>query len=361
MESEFLINDIRVIKDFRTTTLSGYKKTEVKKELIKSLKESEIEPACYWSSELVCSGFLTDLWDIIISIYCKHIHLGNPSISLYLEKRIENFKEIIKSGYIGDELALINNSKIRQIFCEIICILTFTNKKHRLEEVKISPEYFDMTNIKSKLRAPDISYGEIAFKDEDPKELFLAVNELSFNLSNKGKNSLLACFWIEWIMEYKRIRIQKKQKCLCQRRLFSNVDEKMQKEVDWLVWDIIIEIADKKPDKRVKNIVKSLCSLYSLKFTNSIFRGRKFVMYFAVTFLNENQAFSNEITDLDMRKKIKNICSNVNNVYKQIKEKEQTPSTDYLFMDIGGRGNLEKTREKLDKMSKIGDEFVPRI
>ena len=360
MENEFIINDVRIAKDFRTTTLGGYKKTEVKKELIKSLKESEIEPSCYWSAELICSGFYSDLWDIIISVYCKHIHLGNPTMAIYLDKRIQNFKEIVKGGYIGDELAMRNNSKIRQIFCEIICIISLSNKKSKLEEIKISPEYFDMTNIKSKLRAPDISYGEIAFKSEDPKELFLAVNELSYNLSKHGKNPLLACFWIEWIMEYKKIRSQKKQKCICQRRLFCH-DEKMQKEVDWLVWDILIEIANKKPDKRIKSIIQSLCSLYSLKFTNTIYRQRKFVMYFAVTFLIENPAFSNEITNSDMKGKIKNVCSGINNVYKQIKEKEQGAATDYLFIDVGGKKNLEKTREKLDKMSEISESFIPRI
>jgi hypothetical protein len=361
MDLECIINDIREAKEFRTTTLCGYKKSEVKKELIKSIKESEIEPACYWSAELVCSGFYSDLWDVIICVFTMHIHVGNPALTIYLEKRVVNFKEIVTNGYTGNELAMRNNSKIRQIFCEIVCILSLTNKKHRLEEIKVSPEYFDMTNIKTKLRAPDISYGEIVFKEGDPKELYMAVNELSFNISKEGKNTLLACFWIEWIMEYRKIRTQKKQKCVCEKRLFAPVDEKCQNEVEWIIWDLFLKIANKHTDKRLHSIVRSLCSLYSLKYSAGSYKKRKFVMYFVVSMLVDNPTFSNEFATNETKRSIKNVCSGINNVYKQIKEKEQTSETGYSLSDLSGKGNIDKTQEKLDRIAQMNETFIPRI
>jgi hypothetical protein len=347
---EFQINDIRSISEFKGESFSKYKKTDVRKELLNCMLDGKIEHACNWGAELICAGQFLDLWDIILTFLGKHVHLANPKLAIYLEMRYEKFKQIISSGYVDDILRLRNNPQIRALFAEIICILCNTNKKHSFQGIKINKEEeYDMTHMSNKLKAPSVSYAQSVYRKEDPKELFISINEFAYHISSESNNSLQACFWLEWIMEFQKICANKKEKCVCERRSNIPVEDKFQMDPIWIIWEIILKQSNEKDSIKSK-ILNSILKLYCLKYTPGVKKRRRYLIYYAISIITEKYDTKIEITkDKEL---VENVVKKINAIYKHIKKNEMGPKVDYLMTDVR-KSNLEKTIDKLQMLNKF--------
>lgn len=355
VENNTAINDIREPGSFKGISFSGYKKTEVKTQLIKNISKSKIEPACYWCAELICAGHYSDIWETILYYVGKHIHIGNTKIVIYLERRYEVFKNIMHQGFYLNELQLRNNKTIRNLFAEIIFVLSKSPKKHSFESIKINRvEEFDITQMPERLKATSMKFVEDFFTKEDPKELFIAMNELAFHISDESRNMLSACYWIEWLIDFEVICKKRKEPCLCKRRNYP-VDNKMQKDIIWLVWDILIENSKKKGAYKEK-IMLSLLKLFCIKYTTGLCKKRRYLLYFAVALLTEHFEVQPEMfADKDL---LRGILDNIGLVYKQIKKSEVSPNTDYLFHNVDNEKNFENTVKKIEMINQM--DFLPR-
>lgn len=344
------INDIRQSSEFNGISFSRFKKTHVKKEMLKNLISSRVEPACYWAGELICAGHYIDVWELIILFVTKYIHLGNPKLPMYISIRIGAFKDLA-SSHLGDELNLRNNFKIRQLFAEMISTLCYTKKNHAYEIVKIKKrEEFSMEAMKTMLKAPNVSYAGLAFKTEDPKELFIAINEFSYHLSEESKNSFIACYWLEWLIEFDMTCKKNKQSCISERRSFANVDEKYKKDSIWIVWELINYVAQRKNCPVIIKIIESLLEMFCLKYTSSVKRKRKYILYNCISLLNEPCDLTVPIWN--DKAQILRVSQKINVIYKEIKKNEVSPEISNIIAPPE-RTNLNKTIEKLELMNKI--------
>ena len=355
-----LINDIR--DTFKNITFSKFQKSKARDELIKSLCDEKIENACYWSAEFICSGHYLELWDIILYFVYKYIHNGNPKLALYLNMRYNNFETIINNGYSQNILVLRNNDKIRKLFCEIICVLCYSLKKNVICEIKLDKhESFDISSMSERFKAPNISYIEYILKDDDPKELIIPINELVYNLINK--NIINVYYWLEWIIEYENICKKKKKKCACENRSFA--PKGSTHDIIWIIWDILLYYSDPSLTSRTYNlhnnnnnnnneikykIIKSLLELFVIKYSNSVKKKRKYIMYFAFALLIEHNPINSAI--ITYPEKIEAIVSKIDNIYKDIKKNEISPKTDYLFTNLN-KSNIEKTMEKIELINNF--------
>lgn len=346
------INDVRTSPEFKGISFSKFKKTDVRKQLSENMLKGKIEPACYWSAELICAGHYIDVWETILHYIGKHIHLGNPKIVLYLQMRYDIFKNIMTQGHYIDELQLRNNIQLRKLFAEIISTVTLSNKKNSFEPIKINrEEEFDMTQMTERLKAPSVKYIEPIFKKEDPKELFIAVNEFAYNICNERKNMLSACYWIEWVVEFDAICKKRKEFCYCERRQFINVEKKYSRDIIWILWDALLYYNSLLNNTYINKLMDALLTLFSIKYTTASCKKRRYLLYFAVAILTENVPTGIELTT--NKGVIQNVVEKINQVYKQIKKNEESPNTEYLFANLEKQNNFEKSIKKMELLNNM--------
>ena len=203
-----------------------------------------------------------------------------------------------------------------------------------------------------KLKAPNVSYASAAFLSGDPKELFIAINEFAFHISKDSKNSLLASYWLEWIMEFEHLCKIKKQKCVGERRSSMPVESKFQMDPIWIVWELILGQSKQAQDPLIPKIMQSLLKLYCLRYTDGIKKKRRYLIYFAICLLTEPVVMTQEM--VANKDTIEAVVKKIDTVYKQVKKNEIAPKTDYLNGSVGGaKTDLDKTIEKMDKLNSM--------
>ena len=350
------IADKRTIKEFKGITFSKYKKSDAKKELLNNLNNSRIEPSCYWAAEYICAGHYADLWEILILFTSKFIHVGNPKLPIYLELRIESFKQILNTGYQENILKMRNSTKIRKLFGEIICVLCLSKKKHTFDNIKVEKDDFNITKITYKMKAESTQYAQRIYKKEDPTELFIGVNEFCWNILKSQRNNSTACYWLEWILGFEDIYKKEHKKYLASRRSNMPVEGNYQKDIIWIIWECLLFEANSR-NKGLYKIMKALLNIFCLRYKPGVRKRRKYLMYFAISLLTE--PLDNKIPIFNNETKINQITSKINIIYKQIKKNEIKPDTDYLFNNSITNNNLEKTINKLEKMNALVG-MVPR-
>lgn len=345
-------NDIRTPAQFKGISFSGYKKTDVISQLLDNMKKGKVEESCHWCAELISAGHFHDLWETIFYYFGKHIHLGNPKIILYLQMRHVYFQNILQDGVYISELHLRDNIKIRKLFAELISILAVSPKTHSYELVKIQRDLdFSFEEMSTKLKADSTTYSEPIIKKGDPKEIHVAINEFAYHISTASNNTMLACYWIEWIIDFEQVCKKRKVPCIADYRAFVKVASKYNQDLIWIVWDALFYYGKESNKPHIEKLLESLFYIFSSDYTSALCKKRRFLLYFAVNIITQPVNMAIEI--ISDKEVVSRVIERINTIYDQIMENQVTPKTHYLLDNIQDEHSRNESMNKLDIMNQM--------
>ena len=151
-------------------------------------------------------------------------------------------------------------------------------------------------------------------------------------------------------IEYETICKHKKEICIAETRQIAPIQDKFKKDIIWIIWDILLNQSRKNNNILITKIINSLLEMFSIKYSNSIKKRRKFIIYFAISLLTETIDLN--ISIIKNKDQIDLIVKKIEGVYKDVKKHEESINVDYLLNGIE-KSNLEKTVERLEKMNSI--------
>jgi len=221
-------------------------------------------------------------------------------------------------------------------------------------DVKITPSQKDISSIRDMYQAPNLKFLENVFTEDDPRELFIPMNEFCYQISREGGNTYAACFWIEWTIDHVKGATKRGAKLICKRRPFFDISVAAPLQTDsvWLVWEAIVSECASRKKPLLNKVIQSLLYLFSLKYTSGCYSKRKYLLFFAVSLLTLPINLEKEpLLSRQTKELLDVVKGKIHHVYRQVKINEQSPGTDYLFNGLDKKSNLEKSLQKLEMLN----------
>ncbi len=253
-------------------TINRYKKTDVFKDLEKNMLSENIEKSILWTSEILASNYLEELYEKLLEFYINHINKLNINLIEIFYLEFINFYK-----FKASEQEFMNNQYIRNHVTNLVCLLTFSTKCSLPKLPKIDTKYFNMKN--NKLLTNDLSnIQKFIDNDDDDKNIIIPLSEIYLNLNIKNvTKSLENClFWLNWILIYEKNFHKNNLECHYTKINDKTVLEKFRNDFTWIIWKMILTV-----DTNI--YLQNLYKLYCLHFNKT--RKRKRINLIILAFI----------------------------------------------------------------------------
>ena len=208
-----------------------------------------------------------------LQFFFKNININNPKLPIFIFKRYEKFNTYLEK--YDNKLELRNNQVIRNMFCEICCVICNSVKTKTLNFSKIKDNDFNMNYLTTKMKADRDSYINDKLKYGDPSEMKIILNE--FNYCLVSKNYELCNYWVSWAFEFEKKNTKKNKMYVCAFREIENIDNKYKNDLCWFIWEILIKESLNLKDEASSNI-HALYTYYKKDFKSS-HKSKKIIVF----------------------------------------------------------------------------------
>ena len=312
----YIIHDTRIGTEFKGITISGFKRKDVINAFQNSIINNKLEDAIRWCVELHSTGLNNVIWNSFNNVYLKYIHINNPKLFFYLNKRYKEYNNIIKHFPKKHEIFSRNNQEIRNLFAELTSILTLT-KKNNIFLPKSLPSIkntsFEVYEIKKRMISKNMDNILDYIHNTTSNDTKLALNEIMNNIQ-KSKGTFQNClYWYLWLEKYQSK--MKKPKNI----LFENVnldkDEQYYDHWAFILWKIIMSF-ENRLDKNNTFFLRKLEYYYKVDFKLNSINKKKFYFFIAFYILKHNISWNVPIFQQEYL--IIQTNANINSMYYSI-------------------------------------------
>ena len=356
---EACIFDARLLNDFKGVTFNNIKLTEVKKEYIKCIIDSNYDKSIYWMCEILTSCHYLVLWESYFYILCNVIYDSNIKLFKFVYNKYVSFKDYITQCSSEDSIMnLRNNKNIQSIFTDITVLMCMSKKNIVFDYKKANIAKVTFDNLYLHLKAPNVHYVNNYFRDNDPKELFILLNEYVYNIEAKNINE---CFkWIHIYINYiTKCKSNKNViKCDVREELgLNNFPDSLQRHPIWIIWAIINNMVKDKENASI--YINLLLDFFKVHLTVGKIKGRLNLLCMAtMIFINcENKKMfeSPIVYDKSEFIKLDNIARNsLKSIYDKIISHYRKNNKDNPETKRTKQNKVDMSFEKL----KVLDNFM---
>ena len=303
-EPSYEIEDVRTKFQY---TFSNHPKAKVLKDLENAIYYQKTEEAFFWTGDLLCSGFILELWNLYIHILCKYIHIQHPKLPLYVYKKFVDFKELVRDYH---DLELRNLPAVRTILFSLTLIFSETKKTTLLDPMTFK---FKFEEVFTDLQAPNLEYVDPFFKEGDPKETFIPLNEFVYHLT-ETKNKTKLFYWMDWILCYD-------EKCIKEKKPIYSVEREgiphFDKNMVWVLFHILLS----HPDPLRKRTVEALMGLFAIRYKPSHNKKKREILTFCILLFMEDR-LPYHLPLVERGEIFGPLQSNIELIFKELKKNE---------------------------------------
>jgi len=168
------------------------------------------------------------------------------------------------------------------------------------------------------LKADHVDYIKPFFKEQDPKEFYIPLNEFVYHLEHtKDKTSIT--YWLDWLIEYD-IYLTKKKKIFTYKLGRTSSKTIKKTEISFGSYGRFCDITPKNAKELVQQSIDSLFDLFKIKYTLANNKTYKGVLYVVVQLIT---------TDVNVHIKLienvglfKHLHDNTQIIFNEIKKRK---------------------------------------